>query len=181
MSKNYYDVLGVSKDATKEDIKKAFRKLAHQHHPDKSSGDEAKFKEANEAYQVLSNPEKRKQYDQFGQTFENAQAGGGSAGFSGFRDFSGFADAFRSGGSGGVNFDFDDLGDIVGDVFGFGGSRNQRGQRQACRVPANRWRCDHAVAAVGCQPEIGRAVTKQHHDQAFVADVDRESPDGELH
>jgi len=128
MSKNYYDILGVSKTASVEEIKRAFRKLAHQHHPDKSNGDEAKFKEANEAYQVLGNSEKRKQYDQFGQTFD--RAGGGSAGFGGATDFSGFADVFRSG-NGGVNFGFDDLGDIVGDIFGFGGGRNQQSSRQA--------------------------------------------------
>ena len=66
MAKNYYNTLGVEKSATQDEIKKAFRKLAHQYHPDKSGGDEAKFKEANEAYQVLGDPQKRAQYDQFG-------------------------------------------------------------------------------------------------------------------
>lgn len=65
-SKDYYKILGVSKNATTEEIKKAFRKLAHQHHPDKKSGDEAKFKEINEAYQILSDAKKREQYDRFG-------------------------------------------------------------------------------------------------------------------
>ncbi|MBI4779616.1 DnaJ domain-containing protein, partial [Candidatus Falkowbacteria bacterium] len=66
MNKDYYKVLGVDKGASPEEIKKAFRKLAHEHHPDKKSGDEAKFKELNEAYQVLSDSKKRSQYDQFG-------------------------------------------------------------------------------------------------------------------
>ena len=68
MSKDYYKILGVDKSSSPDDIKKAFRKLAHEHHPDKSNGNEAKFKEINEAYQVLGNQQKRAQYDQFGQT-----------------------------------------------------------------------------------------------------------------
>ena len=70
MAKDYYNILGVSKGASQDEIRKAYRKLAHQYHPDKSGGDEAKFKEINEAYQVLSNTQKRQQYDQFGSTFE---------------------------------------------------------------------------------------------------------------
>jgi molecular chaperone DnaJ len=109
-SKDYYHILGVGRDATPEDLKKAFRELAHKHHPDKG-GSAEKFKEINEAYQVLGNPDKKKQYDQFGQTFD--QAGGG-----------GF------GGMNGANFDFSnmgDLGEMFGDMFGFGGGRRQQG------------------------------------------------------
>ena len=84
MAKDYYQTLGVSRTATKDEIKKAYRRLAHQHHPDKSGGDEGKFKALNEAYQVLSDDSKRAQYDQFGDNFDQAGAGG----FSGF-DFSG--------------------------------------------------------------------------------------------
>ena len=73
MAKNYYEVLGVSKSADKEEIKKAFRKLAHEHHPDKKGGDESKFKEVSEAFSVLSDDKKRAEYDTYGQTF----AGGG--------------------------------------------------------------------------------------------------------
>ena len=62
MSKDYYDILGVSKNPTQDEIKKAYRKKAHQYHPDKKNGDEAKFKELNQAYQTLSNDSKRKQY-----------------------------------------------------------------------------------------------------------------------
>ena len=98
---NYYDTLGVAKSATGDEIKKAFRKLAHKYHPDKGGGDEKKFKEINEAYQVLSDKEKRQQYDQFGQTFSgNGNTGGSSSGrqgpgFGGFSsqdfDFGGFS------------------------------------------------------------------------------------------
>jgi len=72
MAKDYYQILGINKSASPEDIKKAFRKLAHEHHPDKKGGNEGKFKEINEAYQVLGNPDKRQQYDQFGANFESA-------------------------------------------------------------------------------------------------------------
>jgi len=113
--KDYYKILGVKRDASEEEIKKAFRKLAHAHHPDKAGGDEAKFKEASEAYAVLSDKNKRAQYDNFGTT------GGGGAGFdpSGFGfDFSGF------GNMGG--FDTGDLGDILSSIFG--GRRVRRGR-----------------------------------------------------
>lgn len=119
MSKDYYKTLGVEKDASKDDIKKAFHKMAHKYHPDKSTGDEAKFKEVNEAYQVLSDDQKRAQYDQFGSEGPSA-FGGGSQGFGGF-DFSGFQQ-----GAGGFEFD---LGDMFGDIFG--GGRRSRVQRGA--------------------------------------------------
>ena len=77
--KDYYKILGVSKDASLEEIKKAYYKLAHKYHPDKG-GNEKKFKEINEAYQVLSDREKRAQYDKFGQTFDSAAPGGGGGG-----------------------------------------------------------------------------------------------------
>lgn len=123
MSKDYYDILGVSKDASDDEIKKAYRKLAHKYHPDKRGGDEQKFKQINEAYQVLSDKKKRGQYDQFGQTFEQAQNQGGFSGFEGFRDFSSFANGFGFGGKRG-GFE-----DIFSDIFGaagFGGSDRQR-------------------------------------------------------
>jgi len=121
MSKDYYQILGIPKTASQDEIKKAFRKLAHEHHPDKKSGNEAKFKEINEAYQVLGNEEKRKQYDQFGQTFNS------SGGFGNGQDFGGFnwQDFAHQSNSGGFSFngeDFD-LGDLFGDFFG--GSRSR--------------------------------------------------------
>lgn len=123
MAKDYYEILGVQKDATKDDIKKAFRKLAHEHHPDKKTGNEAKFKEANEAYSVLSDDEKRKQYDMYGSAFSGGQGGAqgfNQNGFGGF-DFSGFTQGANAGG---VEFD---LGDIFGDFFG--GGRSQKENR----------------------------------------------------
>ncbi len=118
MSKDYYQTLGVNKTASKDEIKKAFHKLAHSHHPDKNGGDDKKFKEVNEAYQTLSDDSKRSQYDRFGADgpqFGGGQQGGGFGGFGGF-DPSGF-------GQGGVEFDMGDLGDIFGDFFGGGGGR----------------------------------------------------------
>ncbi len=125
MSKDYYNILGVTKNASKEEIKKAFREKAHVFHPDKKGGDEKKFKEINEAYQILGNDDKRKQYDQFGTTFD--QQGGFGGGMN-------WEDIMRSARGGGTysNVDFGDmgdLGDILGDLFGggfgFGGSRNR--------------------------------------------------------
>lgn len=103
MPKDYYSTLGVDRAASADDIKRAYRKLALQYHPDKPTGDEEKFKEINEAYQVLSDQEKRAQYDQFGQTFEGARPFGSQgspfgAGFDPFvvfqREFAGFEDLF---------------------------------------------------------------------------------------
>jgi molecular chaperone DnaJ len=125
MAQNYYDTLGVSKSASDEEIKKAYRKLAHQYHPDKGLGNEAKFKEVNEAYQVLSNKEKRSQYDQYGQTFEQAQRNGGGFGGAQGNPFGGFD--FGGGfGQQGVEFDF---GDIFSDIFGTKSSRQDRRSR----------------------------------------------------
>ena len=115
MSKDYYQSLGVDKGASKEEIKKAFHKMAHKYHPDKNGGDDKKFKEVNEAYQTLSDDQKRSQYDRFGSDGPQGYGGGGQ-GFGGF-DF--------SGAQGGVEFDMGDLGDIFGDFFGGGGRRQQ--------------------------------------------------------
>ncbi|HEY4516663.1 MAG TPA: molecular chaperone DnaJ [Candidatus Paceibacterota bacterium] len=121
--KNYYDVLGVPKSATEEDVKKAFRKIAQKYHPDKKGGDEAKFKEASEAYAVLSDKKRRAEYDAYGKTFAGGAQGG--QGFGGF-DFSNFS---AGGGSafGGQNVEFD-LGDIFGEFFGGGGGQARRGR-----------------------------------------------------
>lgn len=121
--RDFYEVLGVNKSSTDADIKKAYRKLAMKYHPDKNQGDKAaeeKFKEINEAYEILSDPQKKQRYDQFGHAGVDPNFGGGAGGFSG-------------GGFGG----FEDLGDIFGDIFGggFGGfssggaSRRNRAQK----------------------------------------------------
>ncbi len=132
MSKDYYEILGVSKNATQEEIKKAFRKKAHQYHPDKKTGDEKKFKEANEAYQILGNEQKRKQYDQFGSSFNGASgfSGGQQSGGFNWQDFARQAGGQSGFGNGGVNFDGFDFGDIFGDIFG-GSSRTRRQTRGA--------------------------------------------------
>ena len=119
MAKNYYDILGIDKKASKEEVKKAFRVLAHKHHPDKAGGNAEKFKEASEAYSVLSDDKKRSEYDTYGSTSGGGGAGfGGGQGFEGF-DFSNFSD-FGEGSS-------FDLGDIFGDIFGGGRQRQKRG------------------------------------------------------
>jgi molecular chaperone DnaJ len=117
--KDYYEVLGVVQSASSEEIKKAYRKLALKHHPDRNKGDktaEAKFKEASEAYHVLSDKERRTNYDQFGHAaFEGA---GGRGGFSNFDFSSAFSDIFGS--------------DVFDDFFeGFGGSRTRRQRRSS--------------------------------------------------
>ena len=115
--RDYYEVLGVDKNADDAAIKKAYRQLAKKYHPDMNPGDkeaEMKFKEASEAYAVLSDPDKRRQYDQFGHAAFDGSAGGGGFDFSGM--------------------DFGDIfGDIFGDFFGGGGSRRtNNGQRSEC-------------------------------------------------
>ncbi len=109
--KDYYQILGVEKNATKEDIKKAFRKLAHKYHPDKKNGDEKKFKEVNEAHQVLSDEKKRSEYDSYGRVFSGGGGYGNQGGFGGGQwDFSDFAGA--------QGFEDFDIGDIFGEFFG---------------------------------------------------------------
>lgn len=114
--KDYYQILGVRRDASKDDIKQAFRKLAHKYHPDKKSGDEGKFKEVSEAYSVLSNEKRKAEYDSYGRVFSDADQG---AGFSGF-DFGGFAGDFQN----------VDLGDIFSEFSDFftGQARGRRGR-----------------------------------------------------
>jgi molecular chaperone DnaJ len=128
LAKDYYKILGIDKSATDDEIKKAYRKLAKKYHPDVNPGDkesEKKFKEINEAYQILSDPKKRAQYDQFGDAAFN-QGGFDQGGFGGF-DQGGF------GGFGQGGFDFggfsDIFGDIFGDVFGGGTRRNMGPER----------------------------------------------------
>jgi len=116
--KDYYEILGVSRDASQEEIKKAFHRLAHKYHPDKG-GDPEKFKEINEAYQVLGNKERRAQYDKYGTTFDNIGAGRSGAG-SGFSPFEGFDFDFSSFQREGFDFDTSIFEDIFGEFFGEG-------------------------------------------------------------
>ena len=125
--RDYYEVLGVSKDASDDEIKKAYRKLAIKYHPDKNPGDkeaEAKFKEVNEAHDVLSDKQKRARYDQFGHAgvggaSGNPFAGGNPFGQGGNFNFNGQTFNFDFGGAGGFE-------DILGSLFGFGGARRPR-------------------------------------------------------
>ncbi len=116
MKKDYYKILGVSRDASEEEIKKAYRRLAHKYHPDKPGGDEQKFKEINEAYQVLSNKEKRAQYDRFGQvfdgSFQNVSWGDQNYRYGDFQDFVNNWDFNVWGQS-----DFGNFGDIFETIF----------------------------------------------------------------
>ena len=124
--RDYYEVLGVSRDADDAALKKAYRQLAKKYHPDTNPGDkeaEAKFKEASEAYAVLSDPEKRRQYDQFGHSaFENGGAGGGGFDYSNMSDI--FSDIFGGG-------------DIFGDLFGGGRRRSSNGPMRGADIRAS--------------------------------------------
>src|SRR3954469_13271625 len=118
--RDYYEVLGVAKNASEDDIKKAYRKLAMKHHPDRNQGDEAKkaeekFKEAKEAYEMLTDPQKRAAYDQYGHAGVDPSMGRGGPGAEGF---GGFAEAF---------------GDIFGDIFGGAGGQRRGGGQQVFR------------------------------------------------
>ena len=134
--RDYYEVLGVDKNAGDADLKKAYRKLAKEYHPDLNPGDkvaEAKFKEANEAYAVLSDPGKRQQYDQFG------HAGMDGQGFSGFE---------------GMDIDLGDIfGSIFGNAFGGGGARRRSGPAQGANL-RYRLTLDFMEAAFGCEKDI---------------------------
>ncbi|MBI4067950.1 molecular chaperone DnaJ [Candidatus Kaiserbacteria bacterium] len=116
MKKDYYEILGVERSASDEDIKKAFRKLAHKYHPDKKGGDEARFKEASEAYAVLADKKRRAEYDRYGHTFSSQGNGPGGFDFSGFQGFQGFEDV--------------DFGDIFSELFTGAGMRSSRRDRR---------------------------------------------------
>ncbi|MBI1908416.1 molecular chaperone DnaJ [Candidatus Uhrbacteria bacterium] len=175
MAKDYYAMLGITKSASQDEIKAAFRKLAHQHHPDKG-GDEAKFKEINEAYQILGDEKKRAQYDQFG-----GAAVDGTGNFNG--GFGGF----------GQGFDpsmFGDLGDILGGMFGGmgGGTRRARGGDIAVdvalsfkeavfgvekEIPLNKsFACDRC-GGVGAEPGTGMKKCHTCNGQGYTVGAQR--------
>ena len=150
LKRDYYEVLGVNKNADAATIKKAYRKLAKKYHPDMNPGDkeaEKKFKEASEAYAVLSDPEKRRQYDQFGHAAFDGGAGG-------------------AGGFGGFDFNGADFGDIFGDIFGdlFGGRRGSAGARSGPMKGANlrtSVRITFEEAVFGTEKEIELTVKEE--------------------
>jgi molecular chaperone DnaJ len=111
MKQDYYQTLGVPRTATQDDIKKAYRKLAHQHHPDKTGGQDTKFKEVNEAYQVLSDPEKRSRYDNFGSAYNDGGFQGATGDMGNFWDFFGSGRSKQGAG-------FEDFFGAFSDVFG---------------------------------------------------------------
>ncbi|MFT5037393.1 MAG: molecular chaperone DnaJ [Candidatus Azotimanducaceae bacterium] len=115
--RDYYEILGLQKGAAKDEVKKAFRKLAAQYHPDKKTGDEAKFKEISEAYAVLGDEKKKAEYDTYGHAFNGAGGGQQGGGFGGWQDF--------AQGGGNVEFDLNDIFENFGDMFGGGGGRRQ--------------------------------------------------------
>ena len=143
--RDYYEVLGVNKNATEAELKKAYRKMAMKYHPDQNQGDkeaEEKFKEVNEAYEVLSDSQKRAQYDQFGHAAFEQGAGGGAGGFGGF-DFN--------------SADFSDIfGDIFGDFFGGGGRRGGRANNGPMKGANIRKsvRITFEEAVFGCEKEL---------------------------
>ena len=138
MSDNYYDVLGIQKNASKDEIKKAFHKLAHKYHPDKG-GDAEKFKKVNEAYQILSDDKKRAEYDSYGRVFSQGGGQQGAQGGFGFdpNDFAGF--------------DFGNMGDIFGDIFG--GGRSSHGPKRG-RDISTEIHLPFADAVFGVEREI---------------------------
>ncbi|MBQ9686898.1 MAG: molecular chaperone DnaJ [Oscillospiraceae bacterium] len=147
--RDYYEVLGVNKDATADEIKKAYRKITKENHPDLHPGDKAceeRFKEANEAYEVLSDEDKRKKYDQYGHAAFDPNAGFNGAGFGDFGGFGGF-------------------GDIFGDIFGFGGGTranpNAPRRGESVRATVN---ISFEEAAFGCKKEVAVGVVESCPD-----------------
>src|SRR4051812_10000385 len=147
--RDYYEILGLSRESQPEEVKKAYRKLAIQYHPDKNPGDkkaEERFKELSEAYEVLADSKKRQVYDQFGHAGLGAGGAGGTGGF----DFQGF-------GGGSIN---DIFGDIFGDLFGAAGApgRGRGGRRRAGGRPGDDLKTSVDItfeeAAFGCEKVI---------------------------
>lgn len=170
-SKDYYEILGVSKDATDDEIKRAFRKMAKKYHPDANAGEnkkeaENKFKEVNEAYSVLSDKTKREQYDRFGPGFEQAGFGGGAYGNYGGFDFTGFGSGM------GIDIDLDDiLGSVFGGGFGGFSSAKKNGPIKGSDLRYNMV-INFEEAAFGTQKEI----TVSRNEQCDVCKGNRAKP-----
>lgn len=150
--RDYYEVLGLQKGASADEIKKAYRKLAKANHPDLHPGDKAaeeRFKAINEAYEILSDDDKRAKYDQYGHAAFDPSAGFGAGGFGGFEGFGGFGD----------------LGDIFGDIFGFGGGTrsnpNAPRRGESIRATVN---ISFEEAAFGCKKDVTVARVEQCPD-----------------
>ena len=142
--RDYYEVLGLEKGASPEDIKRAYRKLAGKYHPDRNPGDqeaEEKFKEIGEAYEVLSDEEKRTRYDRFGFAGVDPNYGAGQGGYSSNYNYGGFGD-------------FGDLGDIFGSVFGGGSSRSRANAPHRGENVGSRLDLTFEEAAFGCDKEV---------------------------
>ena len=151
--RDFYEVLGVKKGASEDELKKAYRKLAKENHPDLHPGDkecEARFKEINEAYEVLSDPDKRAKYDQFGHAAFDPSQGFGGGGFGGFEGFGGFGDIFS---------------DIFGGGFGFGGGggRNPNAPRKGDNLRAT-VNIKFEEAAFGVKKDVFVSKIEQCHD-----------------
>ncbi|MBU6370538.1 MAG: DnaJ domain-containing protein [Patescibacteria group bacterium] len=167
-NKDYYKILGVEKNASQEDIKKAFRKLALEHHPDKG-GNAERFKEASEAYSVLSDDKKRAQYDQFGSAGPAGAGYGGAGGFNaqdfGF-DFSGFQ---------GGNMQFD-LNDIFGEFFGGGFQRARKGRDISVDLQIT-----FAESVFGAEKQIRltKSANKNRKEESFTVKIPADIDDGQ--
>ena len=154
--RDYYEVLGISKNASEDEVKKAFRKLAVKYHPDKEGGSEEKFKEINEAYEVLKDKQKRQRYDQFGHA--GVGGSGGGAGYSGnpFEGFGGFGQGQN------INFDFGEgLGDIFSQFFGGPSGQSRRNSRPRGRDVETRVTLTFEEAVFGKDVEIALMINDE--------------------
>lgn len=162
---DYYKILGINKNASPDEIKRAYRELVQKYHPDKFYNKPEyqqmndKFKEINEAYQVLSDVEKKQMYDQYGSSFEQAKQRGGAGGFEGFRDWAAYAEAMKNNGggfsAGGFDFgDLGDIGDIFGDLFGMGRSRSGRSSTKRGKDLRYEMEISFQEAIFGAEKEI---------------------------